>query len=423
MIERPPHPKFRLLVLSSDPFPPTRVDVSVLFGEELAGRGHRIDWILQSAADCERAYVTQWGGGTVWVAPTNSRHSLWSRLAKHAAAIANDARVFRLLRGNRYDAIEVKDKFIGGVFAVLAARLFGKRFVYWLSFPFPEFYLTQARDGLAPYPWLYRLRGWGFQLMLYKILLPAADHVFVQSEEMRRDVATHGIALSKMTAVPMGIKMDTGAAAPVGRTRSRIPVGEPSFVYLGALSRERRIDFLLRVLARVLPQIPDMKLYLVGKGEHPGDEESLKREAQELGVADSVVFTGQLPRAAAFEYVQDADVCVSPIFPTPIFNLASPTKLVEYMAMGKAVVANTHPDQKLLIDESGCGYCVPWDEDAFADAIVKLMRAPELARSMGERGRRYVIEHRSYGVIATTVERAMLQVAGKGGALAESVSA
>jgi glycosyltransferase involved in cell wall biosynthesis len=422
MIERPPHPKFRLLVLSSDPFPPTRVDVSVLFGEELAGRGHQIDWILQSEADCERPYVTQWGGGTVWVAPSNSRNSLWSRLAKHAASIANDARVFRLLRGDRYDAIEVKDKFIGGVFAVLAARLFGKRFVYWLSFPFPEFYLTQARDGLAPYPWLYRLRGLGFQLMLYKILLPAADHVFVQSEQMRRDVAAHGIPLSKLTAVPMGIKMDSRASLPAGRVRSRIPQGQPCFMYLGSLSRERRIDFLLRVLARVLLQMPDSKLYLVGKGELPGDEESLKREAHELGVGDSVVFTGQLPRAVAFEYVQDADVCVSPIFPTPIFNMASPTKLVEYMAMGKAVVANTHPDQKLLIDESGCGYCVPWDEDAFADAVVKLMRAPELAQGMGERGRRYVIEHRSYGVIATTVERAMLQVAGKS-ALAEGVSA
>src|SRR6202000_624421 len=54
MIERSPHPKFRLLVLSSDPFPPTRVDVSVLFGEELAGRGHQIDWILQSEADLDR---------------------------------------------------------------------------------------------------------------------------------------------------------------------------------------------------------------------------------------------------------------------------------------------------------------------------------------------------------------------------------
>jgi len=422
MIEPPAHPKFRLLVLSSDPFPPSRVDVSVLFGEELAGRGHQIDWILQSEADCDRGYVTQWGGGTVWVAATNSRNSLLSRLGKHFAGIWNDARVFSLLRGNRYDAIEVKDKFIGGVFAVIAARLFRKRFVYWLSFPFPEFYLTKARDGLAPYPLLYRLRGLGFRVMLYRILLPAADHVFVQSEQMRRDIAAEGIPLDKLTAVPMGIKLDSGMQAPVPSSRSRIPEGQRCFMYLGTLGRERRIDFVLRTLERVLRAEPDAKLYLVGKGEQPGDEEFLRQEAQRLGVAASVVLTGQLPRQEALRYVQDADVCVSPFYPTPVLNSTSPTKLVEYMAMGKAVVANTHPEQKLLIDQSGCGYCVPYDEDAFADAIVKLLRAPEMARAMGERGRRYVIEHRSYGVIANNVERAMLRVAGKS-AIAASVSA
>src|SRR5262245_348115 len=47
-----------LLVVSSDTYPPTRVDVTVLFGEELAGRGHHIDWVLQSEAACARDYVT-----------------------------------------------------------------------------------------------------------------------------------------------------------------------------------------------------------------------------------------------------------------------------------------------------------------------------------------------------------------------------
>jgi glycosyltransferase involved in cell wall biosynthesis len=413
MIDPPMHRRLRLLVLSSDTFPPTRVDVSVLFGEELAGRGHRIDWILQSEADCDRAYVASWGGGQVWVAPSNHKRSLLGRLVKHAAGICNDARIFSLLRGDRYDAIEVKDKFIGGLFAVLAARLFRKRFVYWLSFPFPEFYLAKARDGMAPHPLLYRLRGLGFGFLLYRVLLPAADHVFVQSEQMRRDVAAKGIPLSKLTAVPMGIKLDGGMSSPAPASRSSIPVGEPCFVYLGTLGRERRLDFLLRTLARVLREIPQTKLYLVGKGEQPEDEEYLQQEAQRLGVLSAVIFTGQLPRQQALRYVQDADVCVSPFYPTPVLNSASPTKLVEYMAMGKAVVANTHPEQKLLIDQSGCGYCVPYEEDAFAAAIVELLRAPQLAREMGERGRRYVIEHRAYGVIATGVEREMLRIAGK----------
>jgi glycosyltransferase involved in cell wall biosynthesis len=413
MIDPRVHQKLRLLVLSSDTFPPTRVDVSVLFGEELAARGHRIDWILQSEADCDRSYVASWGGGQVWVAPSNHKRSLIGRLLKHAAGICNDARIFHLLRGDRYDAIEVKDKFIGGLFAVLAARLYRKRFVYWLSFPFPEFYLTKARDGMAPYPLLYRLRGMGFGFLLYRVLLPAADHVFVQSEQMRRDIAAKGIPLAKLTAVPMGIKLDSQMNSPAPASRSRIPAGQPCFMYLGTLGRERRIDFLLRVLAQVLREIPETKLYLVGKGEQAEDEVYLQQEAQRLGVLPAVVFTGQLPRQEALQYVQDADVCVSPFYPTPILNSTSPTKLVEYMAMGKAVVANTHPEQQLLIEQSGCGYCVPYEEDAFAAAILKLLRAPEIARAMGERGRRYVIGQRSYGVIATGVEREMLRIAGK----------
>jgi glycosyltransferase involved in cell wall biosynthesis len=411
MIDPPMHRRLRLLVLSSDTFPPTRVDVSVLFGEELAGRGHRIDWILQSEADCDRAYVASWGGGQVWVAPSNHKRSLLGRLMKHAAGIWNDARIFSLLRGDRYDAIEVKDKFIGGLFAVLAARLYRKRFVYWLSFPFPEFYLTKARDGLAPYPLLYRLRGHAFGFLLYRILLRAADHVFVQSEQMRRDIAACGIPASKLTAVPMGIRLD-GRSLNAGQAHSRgaIPAREPTFLYLGTLGRERRIDFLLRVLELVRAEIPQVKLYLVGKGEQPEDEPFLMEEARRIGVLPSVVFVGHLPQQEALRYVQDADVCVSPFFPTPILNSTSPTKLVEYMSLGKAVVANTHPEQQLLIEESGCGYCVPYEEQAFGDAIVKLLRSPERALAMGERGRRYVLEHRSYGKIADRVERELLDV-------------
>jgi glycosyltransferase involved in cell wall biosynthesis len=415
---------FRLLVMSSDPYPPTRVDVSVLFAEELTGRGHTIDWLLQSEAPCPRAYVTSWGGGRVWVGAADRRPGLLSALNKHFAGIWNDARVFGLLRGNAYDAVEAKDKFIGGLFALLAAKLHRKRFIFWLSFPFPEFYLTKARDGLAPYPLLYRIRGGAFDFMLYRILLPAADHVFVQSEQMRRDIAARGVPLAKLTAVPMGIKADSRAAGAhtlqSAQARTRIPAGQPSFLYLGTLGRERRIDFVLRVLDLVRREVPDVVLYLVGKGESPQDEEFLQAETLRLGLQSSVVFTGQLPQQEALQYVQDADVCVSPFFPTPILNSTSPTKLVEYMAMGKAVVANTHPEQQLLIEQSGGGLCVPYEEQAFAAAVAQLLRAPELARSMGERGKRYVVEHRSYGVIASDVEREMLRIAGKRGGDASS---
>ena len=94
----------------------------------------------------------------------------------------------------------------------------------------------------------------------------------------------------------------------------------------------------------------------------------------------------------------------------PVLRSASPTKLIEYMAMGKAVVANDHPEQKRVIEASGAGYCVAYEEQPFADAVVKLLRDPAMARLMGERGRRYAIEHRAYRVIADTVEQRLRAV-------------
>ncbi|HZO22852.1 MAG TPA: glycosyltransferase family 4 protein [Steroidobacteraceae bacterium] len=401
---------FRLLMLASDTYPPQRVDVSILFGEELAARGHRIDLILQSEAACERGYIAPWGGGQVWVAPADRGDSLLRRLRKHLSSIRHDAKLFGLMRSGRYDAVEVKDKFISALFAAVAARLYHKRFIYWLSYPFPEFYLMRAKESSARYPLLYRIRGEAFRFLLYRIVLPAADHVFVQSEKMRKDVAAQGIPLSKLTAVPMGIRTEGLSASPEPTDRSVISPNEPSVLYLGSLARERHIEFLLRTFARVLEEMPQAKLYLVGSAEDPREQQYLVDEAKRLGVLQAVVFSGQLPQREAFRFVREADVCVSPLYPTPIYEVATPTKLVEYMALGKAVVANTHPDQRMLIEESGCGYCVPYEEQAFAQAVLKLLRAPELAREMGERGRRYALEKRGYPAIADLVEREMQRI-------------
>jgi glycosyltransferase involved in cell wall biosynthesis len=399
-----------MLVVSSDTFPPTRVDVTVLFGVEFARRGHEVDWLLQSEAPCAHPRVVEWGSGRIWVGATDHGPSLLRRVRKHLLGIANDLRLFTRLRRDRYDAIEVKDKFLSGLFALIASRLFGIRFIYWLSYPFPEHYLLRAADGTARFPMLYRWRGRAFKILLYKIFLPAADHVFVQSEQMREDIAKEGIPLEKMTAVPMGVDAALCSLGDLSNERTVLPAGVPSVVYLGTLVRVRRLDFLVRAFALVRAAVPTARLFFVGRGDDPSDEAFLQGEVARLGLEDSIVFTGQRPQQEALRYVREADVCVSPFHPTPILRSASPTKLVEYMALGKAVVANDHPEQKRVIDESGAGYCVPWEEGAFAEAIVKLIQNPVEARAMGRRGREYVLAHRVYGPIASMVEKQLLDV-------------
>ena len=103
----------------------------------------------------------------------------------------------------------------------------------------------------------------------------------------------------------------------------------------------------------------------MGGSENASDVQLLQNEAKRLGIDHAVTFTGFLPQREAWQYVEKADVCVSPILPTPILNCGSPTKLLEYMAMGKASVANDHPEQQQIISESKAGICVPYDEKAF----------------------------------------------------------
>ena len=400
----------RLLFVSSDLYPPSRVDVSILFADELAGRGNSIDWILQSEAQCDRSYATEYGGGTVWVGATDVGTSRWRRLRKHLRGIRNDFRIFRLLRRTAYDMIIVKDKFITGLFAMAVSKLRGVKFVFWLSFPFPEASLHRVAAGTARYPWLYWIRGTTFRYLLYRILLPAADHVFVQSEQMRIDIAREGVPREKMTAVPMGVPNDL-VTLELGQSRSRIPSNVRVVLYLGTMVKTRRLDFLIRVMAIVRQSVSDALLYMVGSGDDPSDQEMLVREAERLGMLDAIVFTGQLPRMEALQYVGEADVCVSPFYPTPILNSTSPTKLVEYMALGKAVVANDHPEQRLVIEESGAGYCVAYEEAPFARAVVDLLADPTAAQRMGRAGRKYATSNRTYAAIADQVEFELARIA------------
>lgn len=395
--------KLKFLFISSDKFPPFRVDVSVLFADELAGRGHTIHWILQSEADCDKSYVETWKGGTVWVGATNNRPTLLSRLHKHILGTLNELRMFRVARNNQYDFIQVKDKFFTALLAIIASRINHTKFIFWLSYPFPEADIYEVSTGTARYPIIYAMRGKLRKWLLYKIIIPKAAHVFVQSEQMKKDVHIMGIPNNKMTSVPMGVSLDTIPYKP-SESYNNISNSVNRIVYLGTIHKSRKMDFLIRVYKRVLESANNTVLYIVGGSDDPTEQELLEEEANRIKITGEIVYTGFIPRDEAFKYVQNADVCISPFYPTPILNSTSPTKLVEYMAMGKAVVANDHPEQKLIIDSSEAGLCTAYNETDFAEAILKLLNDKQLASDMGIKGRRYVEQNRSYVKIADHVE-------------------
>jgi len=391
------------LFLLREPFPPFRPDTTVLFGDELQHKGHHIDWMFQSKEPVAGSYRTQWEGGDAWVTATDRGKGVVSKLRKNLLSLWMDVTILSRARTRKYDFIQVRDRFFGALTGLLAARLTGRKFFFWLSFPFPEMYSYRIEDGESQFPLLDRLRAFGLKIILYKIIMPAADYVFVQSDQMKKDVVANGVDGNKIMPVPMGIslnKLAQWAAVQKPVVKQNFPI----VLYLGTLIRDRKLDFLVRTHKLVLESVPTAKLYFVGGGQSEEDEQLLIDEANRLGILDTIVFTGFLPVAEAWQYLSMADVCVSPFYPTPILNSTSPTKLVEYMAFGKPVVANDHPDQLKVINSSEAGYCVGWSEAEFAEAIVRILNDPEGAAVMGAKGRAYVEANRAYHAIAENLD-------------------
>ena len=101
---------------------------------------------------------------------------------------------------------------------------------------------------------------------------------------------------------------------------------------------------------------------------------------------------------------KDESEAHSPFYPTPVLLSTSPTKLIEYMAMAKCIVANEHPEQGEVVEASGVGRCIPWSEQAFAEEVCRLLNDPECARVMAAKGPKWVQANRTYDVIADFVE-------------------
>ncbi|MCJ7563463.1 MAG: glycosyltransferase family 4 protein [Candidatus Aminicenantes bacterium] len=378
----------------------------------LPARGHRVRWILQSDSPLREPRKVRWHGSDVFLLPSKTRNSLPEKVLDWIPRAFNTIRCFnRLVKIERPDIIQIRNDWISGLWALRIRRKYGIPFVFQYSRPGPGYHLQRAQKASLTSRLGLIFRGRLENRLVHRILRQA-DHVLPISEWMKEALAAWGIPDDRMTPFPLGFNIDVSPDKVSGsRIREKYGLGRvPVVLYFGELARFRKLDFLLRTIKLVIQKIPQTKLLIVGGSERSGDVASLKKEAEELGLKDQVIFTGKVPREEIPEYIVASDVGVSPIPPIPIYWISSPTKLIETMGMARAAVANDIPEQKAVLEESGAGLCVPYEEQAFAEAILSLLRSPELARKMGLKGRRYVENKRSYQDMAGKLENIYLSL-------------
>jgi glycosyltransferase involved in cell wall biosynthesis len=154
------------------------------------------------------------------------------------------------------------------------------------------------------------------------------------------------------------------------------------FMYHGTIAYRNRLDIAVRALAMALPQAPHILLDLMGMGE---EVPALKRLAQDLGVADRVVFRGGVSSERVIDFVAPRDIGVIP-YPTDGFmDLLLPTKAYEYAWLGKPMIASdTAAIRSMFRPDSVC-LCPPCDPAALAAAMVDLYNHPEKCIGQAER--------------------------------------
>jgi glycosyltransferase involved in cell wall biosynthesis len=138
----------------------------------------------------------------------------------------------------------------------------------------------------------------------------------------------------------------------------------------------------------------------------------LRQTAANHGVSDAVEFTGWLPIGAGWQRICNADVCVSPVPRGDVLDTGSPTKLVEYMALGLPCIGNDNPDQRLVLEQSQAGWLVTGHTaHGYATAILEILNDQVASASRAAKGPAYIAAHRSYRVLAERVAAAYQQIA------------
>lgn len=241
----------------------------------------------------------------------------------------------------------------------------------------------------------WSFEGQPLRRFLDRELIARSSEAFlaVSREDRRRMIDVERIPPDSVTLVPNGI--DPVPAGDGERVRRELGI-EAEVPVVGAvavLRPQKALDVLLRAVAALTGKFPALRVLIAGEGPERAELEAL---AAELGVADRVTLLGQ--RSDVPDLLAALDMAVS----SSSFE-GTPLAMMEYMDAGLPVVATRVGGVPDLIDDGVHGLLVePGDPGALAAAMGELLRDPERARAMGERGRE---RRRSEFSIEATVRR------------------
>ena len=302
---------------------------------------------------------------------------LWEYSYSMVAALVLSLKVF-LRRG--FDIVHAHNPPDTFVFIAAMYKLLGKRFVY-------------DHHDLAPEMYYARFRGGGNRfvyhtlVLLEKLTCRMADHVIATNESYKAVEVSRGrVPTEQITIVRNG--PDLCHFRPVEPDPDLRQKGEIIIGYVGVMGFQDGVDYLLRALRHLVYDVGRTNFFctLIGTGDAWG---SLKELATKLDLDKYVWFTGRVSDTDLIRYLSTADICVDPDPLNPFTDRSTMIKMMEYMALGKPIVAFDLSEHRVTAQAAAL-YVRPNDELEFARALAQLMDDPARRQAMGSFGRRRV---------------------------------
>ena len=234
-----------------------------------------------------------------------------------------------------------------------------------------------------------------------ELSLRCAARIIVVSDALRAELVERGIPADRIRVNPNAVDPDyfyPGRGREAGRKELGVEADEVLIGFAGSFSLWHGIQVLEQAIVRLLSNQPPRRLrfVLMGNGLLHGEMRAALAAYEKTG---KVIFTGSIPSDKVADYLDASDILVSPHIPMPDGSrfFGSPTKLFEYMAMGKAIVASRLEQLAEVLEHDRSAWLVtPGDVNELAEAILHLGLDPVKREALGIAARHAAVESHSW---------------------------
>ena len=241
------------------------------------------------------------------------------------------------------------------------------------------------------------------------LLTYEATEVIVNSNFMKNDIQrSFGLPYDKINVIPNGINLNNyvGVERDYNFRRQYAMDNEKMILYVGRLVYEKGIQHLIAAMPKILDHYHDAKLVIAGKG---GMLEELRQQANSMGLADKVYFTGYLDSKKVPKMYKCADVAVFPSTYEPFGIVA-----LEAMLAGVPTVVSDTGGLGEIIEHGVDGMkSYTGNPNSIADSVIALLYDHQLASNVSKKAIQKVKNNFNWEKIAQdthfTYEKAICQ--------------